>query len=99
MSRGCSAFTKKRYNELMDFVRSRTTSDTAEEIDAKIKALFDFDPNKSTYDKDKKKAYKEKKKAEGISTYITSGAKTAYYRNKELLAASKNDIKTSQSNV
>lgn len=84
-------WSKKRFHEFCLFLLSTNVS--AEDI-TKIKAYicehFHFDPEaKASSEKQRSatKAYREKLKEKGISTYISAGRKQAYYKNKQSEAA------------
>ncbi len=68
--------------------------DVSQQLIDKIKDIMKFDPemkrpSHGTYD-DKKynqiKEYRERKKTEGISTYVSSGRKASYYKGKSIEA-------------
>ena len=83
--RAIGAINKKRYAEIYNQVCSKVDSPTALEIMDIIKEVLQFDPLATTYNEkaaQKIKEYRERKKAEGISTYISSGTKASYHKNK-----------------
>jgi hypothetical protein len=78
--------TKERYEE----IRVRFTNIDSEMKDKFLKELCEvlsFDPDKSSYNEAQKeciKKYRDRKKLEGISTYISSGNKKCYEKKKAL---------------
>lgn len=80
------AFTKKKYYELVQQSAKYIPDELSQkEFAEKIKEILNFDPCISTYQAHNVKAYRERKKQEGVSTYITSGRKTQYYTSKQAL--------------
>ena len=82
---GQGTMTKKRYYEIQKRLEDemKLSSDTVLQVMTVIKDVLNFDPNVTLYDersKQRLKEYREKKKQEGISTYITSGTKAYYYK-------------------
>lgn len=85
-----STLSKKRYEEfgkgLLEIL------DDQEKVESALKLLRDimkFDPEACTYTPEqakKIKAYREKKKEEGISVYVSSGCKASYEKKKMLKA-------------
>lgn len=82
--------TKTKYYELNKVVGEYLNTEKQEEFMKKFQDIFKYDPNKTTstpegVERTRKK--REKLKAEGISTYISSGNKK-YYEKKKLLTNS-----------
>lgn len=87
-----SSMSKKRYQEYADLVFDKIQDQVvAEELLKGLCDIMKFDPDKK-HDKTGRynekqakwiKEYRERKKENGISTYITSGAKSYYYSQKE----------------
>ena len=85
--KGSRTLSKKKYYELSNELTSRLgDAELVTKVLNTIKEVLDFDPEVSTYDEvqaKKIKEYRQRKKEEGISTYITSGVKSAYYKKKQ----------------
>lgn len=84
--KGKTCFSKKRYHEIETKIEAKYATDMASDIMSIIRDVLKFDPETSTYDEDnarKIKEYRAKKKAEGISTYISSGMKASYEKRKK----------------
>lgn len=82
---GQGTMTKKRFAEFTSFVTDCYGEETASTIAKKLQEILNFDPNAPMYNQkrmEQTKAYRERKKAEGISTYLSTGAKAYYYRQK-----------------
>jgi hypothetical protein len=76
---------KKKYYELEKMLSKEYNIEDVEKILSLLKNVLHFDPNISNYTEVTKENImkrREKLKAEGISTYISSGAK-AFYHNKK----------------
>lgn len=75
MPKGYNAvMSKKRYNEIIDFLKQSIHDDAmVETIEEKIKEIFNFDPSKPAYNPEygKKQAEKRKERAlqKGASVY------------------------------
>jgi hypothetical protein len=78
---------KKTYKVFCELLKSKVTDvEMLTMVLDTFKEAFVFDPEKSSYDCHKAqqiKAYRGRKKAEGISTYISSGVKGSYYKRKQ----------------
>jgi hypothetical protein len=78
-----------RYNKILAFL-DREFPQSKEGVASIIRQVLNYDPDDLTYlqkQKEANKKYYERKKAEGISTYVISGQKTHYYKMKAALAA------------
>lgn len=86
--------TRKRLDEIGELLKTHLKSeDELEGVLKGIASIFNFDPTKSTYDENRRRVtqeYRDRKKAEGITTYITSGGKVAYQKRKN--ATKDNDL-------
>lgn len=81
---GQGTMTRKRFYEIKARLEHETELDVATVMNA-IQDVLNFDPDASLYNQkrmEQNKAYRERKKAEGISTYLSTGAKNYYYRQK-----------------
>ena len=80
--------TRKRLNEIKELLQDKVRDDVnVDEILSEIAKIFNYDPTLSAYDEKRNeimKAYRNRKKEEGISTYVTSGGKAAYERKKQM---------------
>lgn len=88
-------WSKKRYNDFMLFITSKYGIQAATEISTKIQEIFLFDPNAATTEARRSSCqkYLAKKKEQGISTYVSSGRKNAYYRKREKQMATESALK------
>jgi hypothetical protein len=84
-----STLSKKRYDEIKHLLEDMM-GERAEEALAKIRDIMKFDPEQSTYTKERGKAKMEarKKRAEelGMSVYEYGGMKASYERKSNLFA-------------
>lgn len=83
--KACVALTKGRYKILAEAMYKEYEKDAADEILHLIKQTLNFDPEKSNYDTESKRKtmeYRAKLKEKGISTYVSSGRKAHYEKNK-----------------
>lgn len=87
---GYGTLTKQKYQELCQVLESTVNNkECIQQLLLALKQVLDFDPDASTYTKEQAeriKAYRNKKKEEGVSTYVSSGAKSAYHKRKVLSA-------------
>lgn len=89
---------KKMFAELLILLKSQETFEQKVES---VKEMFNFDPDakrpvrKSVYNKDAIDRYRDKKKAEGVSTYVSSGNKSSYLKKKaaQAVQAAASDLK------
>lgn len=78
--------TKVKWNKIMKILDDHI--DDKEDLEivlTEILNVLKFDPNKNTYTPEvakKIKDYRDKMKLAGVSTYVTSGVKTAYHKKK-----------------
>lgn len=78
--------TKIKWNKIMKILDDHI--DDKEDLEivlTEILNVLKFDPNKNTYTPEvakKIKDYRDKMKLAGVSTYVTSGVKTAYHKKK-----------------
>lgn len=80
-----STLTKKRYWEIIAFMKNEYGEEVGEVLGQKIQEVMKFSPDVSYYTEQMKqqtKAWRDRKKAEGISTYVSGGAKGYYHRKK-----------------
>lgn len=86
--KGNSTMSKKKYYELCAMLDNLIQDkQQIETMLGALRTVLEFDPDVNTYNSqqaEKIKEYRKKKKDEGISTYISSGSKTTYYRQKAL---------------
>lgn len=86
--KGTSTLSKKKYEEFSTGL-SQLFANEPYHVDKVLELLritMHFDPNVSTYNEaqlQRIKARRERLKAEGVSTYVSSGTKACYYRRKE----------------
>ncbi len=83
--KACVALTKARYKILTEAMYKEYEKDAADEILNIIKKALNFDPDKSNYDAESKRKtmeYRAKLKEKGISSYVSSGRKAHYEKNK-----------------
>lgn len=84
--KGCAFITKKAYKEFHKLCEVYISEPGKyEEFLTNFKRIFKFDPDKSSCSPETVKKVKEKRdklKAEGISTYVSSGAKKFYEKKK-----------------
>lgn len=76
---------KSKYGELEKRFKETYDEQLADSVLDLFKEVLKFDPSLNTYDKGqakKIKEYRDKKKAEGISTYVSSGMKRHYEKRK-----------------
>lgn len=84
--KGSRTLSKKKYFEIVDELSKKYPNDDVEQITSIIKGVMRFDPTISLYDDKAKESIKlrrQRLKAEGISTYESSGAKSFYHKNKK----------------
>jgi hypothetical protein len=89
--KGTRSFSKKKYYEMEQEIEKRYGEEETQEIMRIFCEVLKFDPNQTVYTERMKeciKARRERLKAEGISTYVSCGAK-AYYERKKALSAAK----------
>ena len=80
---------KKKYEELVRALYEKHDKDVADSMLSIFREVFKFDPYMSTYTEENAKRikeYRQRKKEEGISTYVSSGLKK--FREKQKLAKS-----------
>lgn len=90
MTCGSSNLSKKRYIDLQnEFYKLVNNHEIVDALMEKVREVMNYDPNKPTYTQeqaDKIKDYRRRMKEEkGVSSYISSGAKAAYYKKKQAL--------------
>lgn len=84
--KGSRTLSKKKYYEILEALQRRFSKEEVDDITNIIKDVLKFDPSVSLYDEKAKESIKsrrERLKAQGISTYTSSGAKAYYHRNKK----------------
>ena len=80
-----ATLTKKRYWEIIAFMKDEYGEEVGEVLAQKMQEVMNFSPDVCRYNekmKEKNKAWRDRKKAEGISTYVSGGAKGYYHRKK-----------------
>jgi len=85
-----ATLSKKRYAEIRDAYQELLEKEQVDKCMEILCEVLKFDPNGKTYTKERGaylKAYRDKLKEEGISTYVSSGMKAAYHKRKELNAS------------
>lgn len=86
MSKPSVTISKIKFKELKEaFVEERGEEEAVKILD-KLCSVLHFDPNVSSYNeenKQKTREYRKKLKDQGISTYISSGAKKYYDKKKK----------------
>ena len=92
-----SMLTKKRYNDLKNILTDIYGSDNIlEEALAKFCDIMRFDPDASTYNKEKKEQITRsiKKRAEelGVSMYVTGGSKASYQKKRGITTECKSEM-------
>ena len=73
---GQGTMTKKRYQEIINFIKNRYGEDEAEVVAKKIQEVLNFNPNVSRYNEKVRiqgREYRDRKKQEGVSTSVSSG--------------------------
>ena len=78
--------TKTRYEEICVQLND-IDPEIKQKVLQKICEVLSFDPNKSSYSEAQKECiqkYRERKKLQGISTYVSSGNKKCYEKKKAL---------------
>jgi hypothetical protein len=83
-----SSMSKRRYKEIGDKLRDLIGDEGKyEEAMRSIREIMNYDPEKTikyTAETGRRiKEYRERKKEQGISTYVSSGAKAYYHKHKE----------------
>lgn len=78
---------KTRYKQISDLVMNIVQNDKtiADAFMVQFCQIMNYDPTASTYTperKEAKKRYLEKKKQQGISTYVADGHKSVYWKKK-----------------
>jgi hypothetical protein len=89
--KGNRSFSKKKYYELQEALEQRYGKDQSSEILQVFRDVFKFDPTVSVYTEAMKasiKTRRERLKEQGISTYISSGAKAYYDKKRQTTASS-----------
>lgn len=78
-----------RKTSYYQFAEEVSKLDNGEDVIRLFQSIFDFDPSKPITDKKYSpkvaeyiKSYRQRKKDEGISTYVSSGVKSAYHKKK-----------------
>ena len=90
--KGNRSFSKKKYYELEDSLMKKFGREQTDDILLIFREIFKFDPTVSVYTEAMKasiKSRRERLKEQGISTYVSSGAK-AYYEKKKQSHVSEN---------
>ena len=85
-SKGRATLSKKRYEELYNEFSQKCPAHVDELMET-IRRVMKFDPSQNTYDEkqgQRIKSLRDRKKAEGVSTYVSTGQKQMYWRKKEL---------------
>lgn len=80
-----ASLSKKRYAEIRDAYLELMDKEQVDKCMAIMCEVTKFDPNGKTYTKERAiylRAYRDKLKEEGISTYVSSGMKAAYHKRK-----------------
>ena len=89
-----SMLTKKRYNDLKNILTEIYGADNRlEDALMKFCDMMRFDPEASTYNEkvaQQIKQYRERKKAEGVPIYVSSGNKASYHKRKAAREANQN---------
>ena len=76
-------FSKTKYYEIEKQITTIFPDQSLQMLEI-LKNVLEFDPNISTYNANVKASIdKRRKKEEGISTYISSGFKSTYYKRKD----------------
>lgn len=96
VKKGASMLSKKRFQQintmLHDVIQDQ---ELVERVLTSIKEIMQFDPDVSQYrgytkDRgDATKAYRQRKKELGMTTYVTSGRKKMYHSSKEVVHTTK----------
>lgn len=93
---GSRTLSKKKYEEIAQALQAEHGKVVTDNVLSIIRNVMKFDPNMSTYTKQHAsyiKEYRERKKEQGISIYVSSGLKK--FREKQKLAkASEQENKT-----
>ena len=83
--KGSRTLSKKKFYELQDAFTSRLGTEQGSIALEVVKETLKFDPNVSVYTETMKRGIVERRerlKKEGISTYVSSGAKSFYDKQK-----------------
>jgi hypothetical protein len=86
--KGNVVLSKSKYQEFDKHLKELVSPDIYLKISDVFKETFKFDANvcsSNPYAVEKTKQYRNKLKEEGISTYISSGAKKSYEKKKQLI--------------
>lgn len=84
-----SQLSQSRYNKIVEFLESNM-SQHKDDVLCMIHNVLNYDPDDNTQKEKRRqycKQYYERKKAEGISSYIITGQKNLYYRRKQAAEA------------
>lgn len=85
-AKGCNRMmSKKKFYEIEQNISTSLSKEQVNLVLETIKQVLNFDPEITSYDKDQAeriRKYRERKKNEGISTYVSSGAKAFYEKTK-----------------
>lgn len=85
-TKGSRTLSKKMYYDIEARLNEKFKEEDVDAILSLIKEVMRFDPEKSVYSEKMKKQIqvrRERMKEEGISTYISSGAKASYDKKKK----------------
>jgi hypothetical protein len=84
--KGTRTLSKKKYFELEHELKAFLGDSQSEAVMKKIRDVLKFDPAVSVYNERMKETTyrrREKLKEAGISTYVSAGTKSQYYKNRE----------------
>lgn len=84
--KGSRSLSKKKYYALEEELMKRYDESIVEDVLNILKDVLKFDPGVSLYTEDAKRSILERRerlKAQGISTYVSCGAKAYYERSKQ----------------
>jgi hypothetical protein len=84
-----ATLSKKKYTELQQALQDKYEQEDdrvdVESVLEIIRTVLRFDPNLNSYNDvraEQIREYRRKQKEAGVSTYVSSGAKSTYYKNK-----------------